>query len=366
MIKWITENLGTAEINDVNDKEYSVVDVRNLVDKEGNSDQAILERIDTVIDLLKQNHKVVVCCDYGISRSNAIAIGAIVKYLGYDFDEAVKFVMEETGKKAIHVDILNSVRHVLGINKRGNMPINNKILITGGAGFVGSTLAARLKKGRLLVRNLPRSSTLLLVPFPPTSSHQPTLAFPLGFGCILPTLSRMLSLSFSPGQSPSSFFRVLFWPAQIFAHVAVPAQVWDLSVKLHYCIREFFPLFFFLFSLLLFLFLPFFSLFFPPLFPPTNMKNLPTLVKFSSLWPKPQSASVEFSPDHMRCSHVPTECRNPDWHSVHWLFQSQQSHLSPLACHRRRGMPHLSMPPSQRRKNLSWIHHHGVQGCCHL
>lgn len=146
MIKWITENLGTAEIDDVNDKEYSVVDVRDLVDKEGNSDQAILEKIDTVIDLLKQNHKVVVCCDYGISRSNAIAIGAIVKYLGYDFDEAVKFVMEETGKKAIHVDILNSVRHVLGIDKRGNMPTNNKILMTGGTGFVGSALAARLKR----------------------------------------------------------------------------------------------------------------------------------------------------------------------------------------------------------------------------
>jgi UDP-glucuronate decarboxylase len=151
MIKWITENLGTAEIGDVNDKGYSVVDVRDLVDKEGNSEQAILEKIDTVIDLLKQNHKVVVCCDYGISRSNAIAVGAIAKYLGYDFDEAVRFVIEETGKKAIHVDVLNSVRHVLGINKRGNMPTNNKILMTGGAGFVGSTLAARLKKGYDLI-----------------------------------------------------------------------------------------------------------------------------------------------------------------------------------------------------------------------
>jgi nucleoside-diphosphate-sugar epimerase len=146
MIKWIIENLATAEIEDVNAQEYSVVDVRDLVDKEGNSDQAILERIDTVVDLLKQNHKVVVCCDYGISRSNAIAIGAIVKYLDYDFDEAVKFVMEETGEKAIHIDVLNSVRHVLGINKRGNMPTNIKrMLITGGTGFVGSTLAARLK-----------------------------------------------------------------------------------------------------------------------------------------------------------------------------------------------------------------------------
>lgn len=152
MIKWITENLGTAEIDDVDDKEYSVVDVRDLVDKEGNSDQAILEKIDTVIDLLKQNHKVVICCDYGISRSNAIAIGVIVKYLGYDFDEAVRFVMEKTGETAIRIDVLNSVRQVLETNKKENMSTENgKSLITGGTGFIGSALATKLGKNYKLV-----------------------------------------------------------------------------------------------------------------------------------------------------------------------------------------------------------------------
>ena len=152
MIRWITENLGTAKRDDVNDKEYSVVDVRDLVDKEGNSDQAILEKIKAAVDLLKQNHKVVICCDYGISRSNAIAIGVIAKCFNYDFDEAVKCVMEKTEETAIRIDILNAVRHVLG-NRKGNMPTNNKrILITGGTGFIGSILVAKLEKSYDLVK----------------------------------------------------------------------------------------------------------------------------------------------------------------------------------------------------------------------
>ncbi len=152
MIRWITENLGTAKIEDVNGRGYSVVDVRDLVDKEGNLNQVILEKIDAVVDLLKQNHKVVICCDYGISRSNAIAIGAIVKCFNYDFDEAVKFVMDKTEEMAIRIDILNSVREVLGINKKDNLSTNNKtILITGGTGFIGSALAAKLEKNYDLV-----------------------------------------------------------------------------------------------------------------------------------------------------------------------------------------------------------------------
>lgn len=152
MIRWITENLGTAKRDDVNDKEYSVVDVRDLVDKEGNSDQAILEKIKAAVDLLKQNHKVVICCDYGISRSNAIAIGVIVKCFDYNFDEAVKFVMERTGETAVNIGILNSVRRVLEINGKDNMSNNNiRLLITGGKGFIGSSLSTKLEKDYNLV-----------------------------------------------------------------------------------------------------------------------------------------------------------------------------------------------------------------------
>ena len=152
MIRWITENLGTAKIEDVKGKEYSVVDVRDLVDRDGNTNQAILKKIDAVVDLLKQNHKVVICCDYGISRSNAIAIGAVVKCFHYDFNEAVKIVMEKTKDPAVHIDILNSVRRVLEMNEKENISTDKKtILITGGSGFIGSALAAKLGKNYDLV-----------------------------------------------------------------------------------------------------------------------------------------------------------------------------------------------------------------------
>ncbi len=147
MIRWITENLGTSKIEDIKDEKYCVVDVRDLVDREGNSDQAVSEKINAVVDLLKQEHKVVICCDYGISRSNAIAIGAIVQFYDYDFDEAVKFVMDKTEENAIRIDILNSVRRALAADKKDNKSTNNKtILITGGTGFIGSILAERLGK----------------------------------------------------------------------------------------------------------------------------------------------------------------------------------------------------------------------------
>jgi len=152
MIRWINENLGTAKIEDVNNEEYSVVDVRDLVDREGNENQAILGKIDAAVDLLKQKHKVVISCDYGISRSNAIAIGALVKCFNYDFDEAVKFVIDKTGEMGIRVDILNSVRRALKINEKDKMTTNNKkILITGGTGFVGSALATRLRENYNLI-----------------------------------------------------------------------------------------------------------------------------------------------------------------------------------------------------------------------
>lgn len=147
MIRWITEHLGTAKIDDVNEKEYSVVDVRDLIDKKGNSTQIILQKIDSVIELLKQNHKVVICCDYGISRSNAIAIGALVKYFNYDFNEVVKFVVEKTGESEINIELLNSVRWILEKNKKEVIPTNNKgILITGGTGFIGGALVTKLKE----------------------------------------------------------------------------------------------------------------------------------------------------------------------------------------------------------------------------
>ena len=78
MIRWITDELGTAPFTDseISD-DLNVLDVRDLVDKHGNSPEATREKIDQGVSLLQQGGRLVVCCDYGISRSNAIAAGIL-------------------------------------------------------------------------------------------------------------------------------------------------------------------------------------------------------------------------------------------------------------------------------------------------
>ena len=77
-IRWITPLLGTAAFNSVqNIADIEVIDVRDLVDKAGNNANAIMSKIRQGIDLVRQGKRTVVCCDYGMSRSNAIAVGII-------------------------------------------------------------------------------------------------------------------------------------------------------------------------------------------------------------------------------------------------------------------------------------------------
>jgi len=142
---WITDNLAISSKEKIGKGNYKTVDVRDMVDKEGNPPKLILEKIDTAIKFLKANQKVVIFCDYGLSRSNAIAVGVLVKHFGYNFEEAVKLILKKTGQSLINLGLLNSVRDTLGIiDKRSK---NKKtILITGAGGFIGSALVKLLKE----------------------------------------------------------------------------------------------------------------------------------------------------------------------------------------------------------------------------
>jgi len=144
MIKWITEQLGTAEKSKVDEKGYHIIDVRDLVDKKGNPERLILGKINEGIKTIGGKGKVVICCDYGISRSNAIAVGILVKHYGYNFNEAVKYITDKTGGEEMLLGFLNSVRTALRLDK---VKKKNKktILITGAQGFIGSTLTSLLK-----------------------------------------------------------------------------------------------------------------------------------------------------------------------------------------------------------------------------
>ena len=72
MIRWIRPNLGTApalEVMAVPD--LQLVDVRILVDGPGNSPSLVRAKIDEAVAHLQAGRRVVVGCEYGISRSNA-------------------------------------------------------------------------------------------------------------------------------------------------------------------------------------------------------------------------------------------------------------------------------------------------------
>ena len=77
-IRWINEYLGTAPAADIVELDnIKIIDVRDLVDKAGNQSETIKEKIMTGVKYLQSGEKTIVCCDYGISRSNAVAIGII-------------------------------------------------------------------------------------------------------------------------------------------------------------------------------------------------------------------------------------------------------------------------------------------------
>ena len=66
---------------------WKVVDVRSLRDDDSNSLGDYQRYIDLTYEAIKEHGKAVVCCSYGISRSNAIALGVLVKYYGMTFGQ---------------------------------------------------------------------------------------------------------------------------------------------------------------------------------------------------------------------------------------------------------------------------------------
>ncbi|MDX6403391.1 MAG: hypothetical protein QOH70_846 [Blastocatellia bacterium] len=154
MIKWISDYLGTASHDRiVEEPNVRIVDVRDMVDKPGNLPATALEKINEAVAYLKLGERVVVCCDYGISRSNAIAAGIVSRYEGVAFNEAVRKVMEAAGQKEIKIEVLAAVREALGEDRktRNHEPSEKRILITGGSGFIGKALVGRLTEQEVYV-----------------------------------------------------------------------------------------------------------------------------------------------------------------------------------------------------------------------
>jgi UDP-glucuronate decarboxylase len=146
-MRWLNENVATAAYNEVTampiPKDTLVLDVRDLVDKSGNDTAYINVKIEEGLKILAAGSKVIVCCDYGMSRSNSIAIGIIVKQSGMDFSSVVSMVKEKVDESGIKVEMLNTVYTALYGNQTKKTGTKN-VLITGGNGFLGKQVAEKL------------------------------------------------------------------------------------------------------------------------------------------------------------------------------------------------------------------------------
>ncbi len=128
MINWISKELGTGAFEKVRTlPDIEKVDVRDLVDKKGNDSELILEKINTAVALIDSGKKVVICCDYGISRSNAIAAAILAITGNITFDDAVEKVFSVLGRQEIKLSVIHSVRKAIQTGTKYNQ--DNKLLI---------------------------------------------------------------------------------------------------------------------------------------------------------------------------------------------------------------------------------------------
>ena len=123
-------------------RQMVLIDARALVDKRGNSATALLAEIDAGVAALRSGNRVVVICDFGVSRSNTIAAGILAGWRGLDVDAAIAQVMEATGETSIKLDMIETLRETF------QKPLADcnlgGILITGGRGFLGAPLRDHL------------------------------------------------------------------------------------------------------------------------------------------------------------------------------------------------------------------------------
>lgn len=113
-----------------NSDDYDILDVRDLVDDYGNAVEEVRLRVLSGLDSLAAGKKLVVCCDRGISRSNAIAAGILARHQNIPFRDAILATISSTGEQSIKLGMLSSVRLALGeeLPSPGN---GKRVLITG-------------------------------------------------------------------------------------------------------------------------------------------------------------------------------------------------------------------------------------------
>jgi len=103
------------ETGGITDIIWPVADVRDLYDDDSNGLEDYEKKIDLAWELLQKNGRVVICCVAGISRSNAIALGVLVKYFDMDFYDAWELVKERVPRANINPNHISKLKKLFDI-----------------------------------------------------------------------------------------------------------------------------------------------------------------------------------------------------------------------------------------------------------
>jgi protein-tyrosine phosphatase len=85
-------NEGNHQTGEFTVGSWPVVDVRDLYDDGSSVLEDYEKKIDSSFELIQKYGRVVVCCAAGVNRSNAIALGVLVKYFEMDFYDALELI----------------------------------------------------------------------------------------------------------------------------------------------------------------------------------------------------------------------------------------------------------------------------------
>ena len=94
---------------------WPVADVRDLYDDDSNSLEDYEKMIDLAWELIQKHGRVVICCVAGISRSNAIALGVLVKYFGIDFYDAWELIKKSIPRANINPNHITKLKKLFNV-----------------------------------------------------------------------------------------------------------------------------------------------------------------------------------------------------------------------------------------------------------
>lgn len=99
----------------LNNTDFWIVDVRDMLD-ESQPVEIYKQKIDYAISCLDRHKKIVICCGAGQSRSNAIAIGVLVKKYNMDFYDAYNLVTEKVPIAQIEPSHIKKLKKLFNVS----------------------------------------------------------------------------------------------------------------------------------------------------------------------------------------------------------------------------------------------------------